>query len=168
MSEEIEISTNFGVMDLHEVARNLVEGVDDSEIEENERRIEFVERLAKGWGPTHAGLAVGYSPRQIRQLCADPEMGEIIDTINDYKNDTAEHSIYRNVIAGNVAAQKMWSVAKMSDRGWVEKKSLIVEGQVNLDVVHSVKEALRESVQTEDDIAALHEQFIELEPVDDD
>jgi hypothetical protein len=50
----------------------------------------------------------------------------------------------------------MWALAKMPERGWVEKRTHVIEGQAQIDVVHSVKQALQETLRTPGAIAGLH------------
>ena len=136
-------------------------GFSAGEIDDIERRHEFVELVARGYGTYYAGLTVGLSPAQIRQLEHDPEMLDIIDIVREFHNDTVEYSILRSAQAGNVQAQKMYALAKMPERGWVEKRSLVIEGQARVDVVHSVRQALQETLKEPGAIAGLHEAYID-------
>lgn len=131
-------------------------GVVGTEEDDITRRHSFVEHLARGYGSIHAGLAVGWSEYQIKSVLAEPEMAAIVATINEFKNDTVEYSILRSAQAGNSMAQKMWAHAKMPERGWVEKRTHVIEGQARVDVVHSVKTALMETLREPGAIAALH------------
>lgn len=159
-----ELDRGPGALDLRKVAAQLL---DPTEFDETSTRREFVELVARGYGTYHAGLAVGWSEAQIKRALADPEMAAILETIDEYHNDTVEYAILRNAQAGNAMSQKMWALAKMPERGWVEKKTHVIEGQARVDVVHSVKEALKATIQSEDDIAALHRQHaIPAEVVD--
>lgn len=154
-------------LDYSTIAEQLLAPGDDSAINETAKRRAFIERVARGFGTTHAGLAVGWSPAQIKRVVGEPEMAEILLAVEEYQNDTVEYAILRNAQAGNSQAQKMWALAKMPERGWVEKKTHVIEGQARVDVVHSVKEALKDMIHGEDDIAALHRQHaIPAEVVD--
>jgi len=148
------------VMDLGAVAIQLL-NPDGATNDDITRRHEFVEKIAKGYGTYHAGLAVGWSESQIKAILRDPEMLDIIAVIDEFKNDTVEYSILRSAQAGNVMAQKMWANAKMPERGWVEKRTHVIEGQARVDVVHSVREALQATLQGEGAIAGLHAAYID-------
>lgn len=138
-----------------EIASTLL-GITDPGRDDITRRHSFVEHLARGYGIIHAGLAVGWSEYQIKSVMAEPEMASIVATIDEFKNDTVEYSILRSAQAGNVMAQKMWANAKMPERGWVEKRTHVIEGQARVDVIHSVKTALMETLRERGSIAALH------------
>lgn len=132
-----------------------------------EQRREFVEYVAKGFGTYYAGLAVGWSEAQIRQAQNDPDLIGIIETIQEFHNDTVEFSILRSAQAGNVQAQKMYALAKMPERGWVEKRTHVIEGQARVDVVHSVREALQEALRGDGAIEGLHAAYIDTTTVGD-
>ena len=138
-----------------EIASTLL-GITDPGRDDITRRHSFVEHLARGYGTIHAGLAVGWSEYQIKSVMAEPEMASIIATIEEFKNDTVEYSILRSAQAGNVMAQKMWANAKMPERGWVEKRTHVIEGQAQIDVIYSVKTALMDTLREQGSIAALH------------
>lgn len=162
MSEaSTELEAGRYSLDMAQVAETLLTPDDDAALEDTTRRREFVERVARGYGTYFAGLAVGWSEAQIKRVMNEPEMIAIVNTIAEYHNDTVEFAILRNAQAGNAQAQRMWALAKMPERGWVEKKTHVFEGQARLDVVHSVKEALREAITSEQDIEAVHREYIE-------
>lgn len=137
------------------------------EVESIAQRREFVELVARGFGTYYAGLSVGWSEAQIRQAQNDPELIGIIDTIQEFHNDTVEFSILRSAQAGNVQAQKMYALAKMPERGWVEKRTHVIEGQARVDVVHSVREALQEALRGDGAIEGLHAAYVEAKVVED-
>lgn len=169
MSEtSTELEAGRFSLDMARVAETLLAPESDAVIEDVARRREFVERVARGYGSYFAGLAVGWSEAQIKKVTNEPEMISIINTINEFHNDTVEFAILRNAQAGNAQAQRMWALAKMPERGWVERKTHIFEGQARLDVVHSVKEALREAITSEADIEAVHREYIEASARDND
>lgn len=159
MSEIDTIESNPNALDPAQIAFDLLHPVNRDDAEDD-IRLRFVELIARGYGVYYAGLAVGWSEAKIKTMVADPEMSEIVHTIQEFHNDTVEYAILRNAQAGNSQAQKLWALAKMPERGWVEKKTHVIEGQARLDVVHSVKEALRHALHTEEDIAAAHERFV--------
>lgn len=135
-------------------------------VDDVERRHAFVERVARGFGVYMAGLAVGWSEAQIRQVMNEPEMVDIVNVVQEFHNDTVEYAILRSAQAGNVMAQKMYALAKMPERGWVEKRTHVIEGQARVDVVHSVKQALQEHLRQPGAIDALHAAAIEAKVVD--
>jgi len=149
-------------MDLGAVAIQLLSPDPDDTVDITQRH-EFVERIAKGYGTYHAGLAVGWSEAQIKRVLRDPDMLDIIAIIDEFKNDTVEYGILRSAQAGNVMAQKMWANAKMPERGWVEKRTHIIEGQARVDVVHSVRQALQDTLRGDGAIAGLHAAYIDVE-----
>jgi hypothetical protein len=161
MSESAELEPGPFRLDLAEIAEQLLTPDDEAALADTTRRREFVERVARGYGTFYAGLAVGWSPAQIKRVETEPEMVEIVNTLAEFHNDTVEYAILRNAQAGNAQAQRMWALAKMPERGWVEKKTHVIEGKAKLDVVHSVKEALREAITSESDIEAVHHKYIE-------
>jgi len=154
-------------LDLGAVATQLLSPPVDDSVDIIQRH-DFVERIAKGYGTYHAGLAVGWSEAQIKKVTNDPEMRDIISLIEQFKNDTVEYSILRSAQAGNVMAQKMWALAKMPERGWVEKRTHVIEGQARVDVVHSVREALQAELREHGAIEGLHRAYIDAEVIEDD
>ena len=131
-------------------------GLDSDALDDITRRHDFVEKLARGYGVMAAGLSVRWSVAQIKKVIAEPEMSDIIVAVEEFKHDTVEYAIYRAAMAGNVQAQKMYALAKMPERGWVEKRTVEIGGQARVDVVHSVRQALQETLAEEGAIAALH------------
>jgi len=154
-------------MNLSAVAVQLLSPDSDDKVDITQRH-DFVEKIARGYGAYHAGLAVGWSEAQIKRVLNDPEMMDIIALVDEFKNDTVEYSILRSAQAGNVMAQKMWANAKMPERGWVEKRTHVIEGQARVDVVHSVREALQATLQGDGAIAGLHAAYIDVDVVEDD
>lgn len=155
-------------MDLGAVALQLLSPPDDDSVDVI-TRTEFVEKIARGFGSYHAGLSVGWSEAQIKRVLNDPDMRDIVDLIEEFKNDTVEYSILRSAQAGNVMAQKMYANAKMPERGWVEKRTHIIEGQARVDVVHSVRAALQAELQAQGAIAGLHAaHIIDVDSTEDD
>jgi hypothetical protein len=144
-----------------QVAETLLTPDDEATLADTTRRREFIERVAQGYGTYFAGLAVGWSEAQINRVMNEPEMIEIVKTLDEFHNDTVEFAILRSSQAGNMQAARMWALAKMPERGWVERKTHVIEGQARLDVVHSVKEAIREAIQSEGDIEAVHREYID-------
>lgn len=169
MGEEMEQADQAPArgLDLGAVAIQLLSPPDDDTVDITTRH-EFVEKIAQGYGTYYAGLAVGWSEAQIKRATNDPEMLDIIGLIEEFKNDTVEYSILRSAQAGNVMAQKMYANAKMPERGWVEKRTHIIEGQARVDVVHSVREALAETLQGEGAIAGLHAAYIDTDIIEGD
>lgn len=142
----------------------------------------FLDRLAQGWGENEAGLAkpLGWSPLKIRQFLAVNGVKELIWAIHEMDNESVERATRNTAKAGNPASQKLWLFNKAQHRGWADRKSIRVEGEIDHSVVVSVREALeqqtRELVETQSasGIAALQaaiglhldEDVIEAELVD--
>ncbi|MBT8241660.1 MAG: hypothetical protein KJN63_10575 [Acidimicrobiia bacterium] len=165
MDDELEVQVSRG-MDFGVIATQLLNPPDTDDIGIIERH-EFVEKIARGYGHYYAGLAVGWSEAQIKRALKDPEMADLIALVDEYKNDTVEYAILRSAQAGNVMAQKMWANAKMPERGWVEKRTHVIEGQARVDVVHSVREALQTTLQGDGAIAGLHAAYVDTDIVED-
>lgn len=112
-----------------------------------EETITFLEKICEDWGEYEAGLAMGWSPAKIRRFLANSEHREIIWAIREADNESVERSIKATAKRGNPTAQKLWAYNKMSHRGWADRRSVRVEGEIDHNMVHSVKEALNEQTR---------------------
>lgn len=125
----------------------------------------FLERIAAGWGEHEAGLArpLNWSQLKIRQFCALPGIQDLIFSIKEAENESVERAVLYTARRGNPASQKLWLFNRAPHRGWADRKTVKMEGEVDHNLVVSVKQALdeqtRELVASQDaaGIAALQQ-----------
>ena len=148
MSDEESIALD----DLHvraiDVAGLIEPSTRDHSFSEEETLL-FLQRLSDGWGEYEAGLAapLGWSPARVRRFISDPYWAELIWAIHEADNESVERAIKNTAKRGNPASQKLWAFNKMQHRGWADKKSVKIEGEVDHAVVVAVKQALDEQTR---------------------
>lgn len=109
----------------------------------------FLENLLTGMGTLPAALSIGWSPQHHDKIINEPEMAQIISTIQQFKNQTVEAALYKNAITGNVTAQQVWLYNRDPNR-WRDTKRVIVESEkrVSIEVIHSVKQSALELLES--------------------
>jgi hypothetical protein len=109
-----------------------------------EERTAFIEKLMQGVGPYNAGIALGWSPYKVDQLMRDQEFVALLQFIESAKDEKVETALYRAAASGVLPAIQMWLHARRPDR-WLPTKKLQIERheQVDINIVHSVREAAR-------------------------
>lgn len=102
---------------------------------------QFLDGLLAGKGPLPAGIEIGWSPLRIRQMCADPEIAQLIGIIEEHKDQSVEYALYRAAMSGNVTAQQVWLFNRKGNK-WKDVKRVVHEGEVKIgaEVVHSVRQ----------------------------
>lgn len=109
----------------------------------------FLDNLMMGMGPVPAGLMIGWSPQHIDHMIRDPDMGQIIDTIESYKDQTVEEALYKNARTGNVTAQQVWLYNRVPSK-WRDTKRVIVESEkrISIEVIHSTRQVALELLES--------------------
>lgn len=102
---------------------------------------QFLELLLEGRGPLPAGLEIGWSPLRIRQVCADPEIAQLMTFIGQHMDQSVQYALYRAAMGGNVTAQQIWLFNRDPEH-WKDTKRVVHEGEVRIgaEVVHSVRQ----------------------------
>lgn len=115
----------------------------------------FLTDVRSGTGPLNAGIAVGWSPAQVRRLMKDPDFAQLVDDSREQLHESIESTLYRIAEAGNIKAIQMVLYNKRSDE-WKDVRHIEVQRNETLEVgvVLSVKQAAVEMLR-EGGVAAL-------------
>ena len=114
---------------------------------DEEETLDFMEKVAAGYGPTETGLSMGWSIAQIERFEKDPERAAIMEMLRDAEYESVERAIMEHAKAGNATAMKLYAFNKMQHRGWADRKEVSVSGQSSMEVVLSVRQALDETMR---------------------
>ena len=106
--------------------------------------VTFLDRLAQDWGENEAGLArpLCWSPAKGRRFLKIDGISELVWAIHEMENESVERATLRTARSGNPAAQKLWLFNRAAHRGWADRRTVSVEGEIDHNVVVSVREAL--------------------------
>lgn len=118
----------------------------------------FLEYVRGGEGELNAGIAVGWTPRQVRKYLKDDEFAALVREQKDRRIESIEKVVFDKALEGTRWAVEMALFCQAADRGWRPPTTKIdvtrthkVEGQV----VVSVVEGLRQAMASGGDLAAL-------------
>ena len=108
---------------------------------------EWIELVANGKGHYHAGLAMGWTPRQVRELLADPAIQQAIEYAKTMVLEDIEEVSLGLAKAGNVPMIQMWLYCHGAERGWrppTQRVAVQHQGTVQVERVQAVAQAARE------------------------
>lgn len=132
----------------------------------------WIAALSRGVGPMAAGAEVNWSPAKVKRLISDPDIANIMQDIEDAKDEHAEYRLFQSVDAGNMTAIQMWLYNRRPDR-WRDIKKIVTETHVTADhtVVINIREAVG-SLLRDNGVAALQpggalDEIIDAEVVSD-
>lgn len=125
----------------------------------------FLNRLAADWGENEAGLGkpLCWSPAKVRRFLNIDGIRDLVWAIKEMENESVERATLRTARSGNPAAQKLWLFNKAAHRGWADRRTVNVNGEIDHNVVVSVREALEQKTRqlvesgSTDGVAALQE-----------
>ena len=119
--------------------------------------LEFMTAIQGGAGHLTAAYAVNWTPAKLRKLMADPEFVAAINEAETMLIESIEEKAHKLALNGNTRMIEMVLFCKARDRGWqppTQRVHHVTEGQVDINVVASVKEAIQASMKT-GELAAL-------------
>lgn len=130
MDEQIE--TNWGLEPVDPIS------IDALELTQKRK---FLDLLLAGKGPLPAGLEIGWSPLHISKMQQDPEIQQLMQIIEEHKDQSVEYALYKAAMSGNVTAQQVWLFNRKGNR-WRDVKRVVHEGEVRVaaEVIHSVRQ----------------------------
>jgi hypothetical protein len=125
----------------------------------------FLEALSCGRGQLNAALAVGWSPRKLRDLMKSPEFIELMDEARTRGIETIEEKVFELAERGNLAAATLFLYCQAADRGWrppAQRVAVSSQSTVKVELVEGAKAAVLEQLRAGDIRAlqpggALHE-----------
>lgn len=109
---------------------------------------EFLEKMLDGWGPLTAGQSIGWSPRKTNQMMVRPEIRELVEVVQDCKDESIERAFFRTGLSGNVTAQLAW-LYNRKPHMWKDTKRVVVQRdeKISVEVIHSVKQSALELIR---------------------
>lgn len=113
---------------------------------EYQEKLLFLEKLQAGYGPLRAGQAgPGWSPQHTEIVMRDPDMQQLIQIIENMKDEDVERGVYIAAKTGNVTAGMFWLLNRRKEQ-WKDTKKIVVErsDKVSVEIVHSVKQSALE------------------------
>jgi hypothetical protein len=106
---------------------------------------DFLGMLTDGEGQITAGIACGFTPRQVYDMEADPEYGELIAVARTQRIEGYEKRLHDLAMEGNFPALQMELYCQGSDRGWRPPQQRVAHdhrGQVEVARVQSTTAAV--------------------------
>lgn len=79
---------------------------------------EFLWAIANGEGHVTAGIAAGFTPLQVKQFEADPEIGELIHVAHTQRIEGYEKMLHELAMEKNFPALQMQLYCQAPHRGW--------------------------------------------------
>jgi hypothetical protein len=110
---------------------------------------EFLDLIRDGEGHITAGIAAGLSPRQVREMEADPEYGELIGVARTQRIEGYEKRLHDLAMDGNFPALQLELFCQASDRGWRPPQQRVaheVNNHITIERVMSTKAAVLELI----------------------
>lgn len=134
-------------------------GVDPVTLSEAEARKlpEFLDLIRQGTGNIEAALAVGWSPKRLRQLMADHDFLEVIQIAHERRIENIEKRLYEMADNKHFPAIQMILYSQAADRGWRPPQQRVAvkhTGVVALERVNAVREAAL-AIMAEQGVVAL-------------
>jgi hypothetical protein len=130
----------------------------------------FLRMVSYGIGRVNAGYECGWTPHQTRRRCSDKEFAVLVRDAEEMLAERFEHALYKRAMAGNVPALQMVLYSKHKERGWTPPAQKVLHegsGKIDINIVASVKEAVRASLDPSS-VAALQGPIEEGEILEDD
>jgi hypothetical protein len=130
----------------------------------------FLERVNSGVGELNAAIEVGWTPAELRKYQKDAEFRELVQVCMDQRLERVESKAFELAERGQMRAIELVLFCKGAHRGWhppTQKVSVERTETVKVEMVHSIKAAALQVLQTEGAIAALQSGAIEASVVDD-
>jgi hypothetical protein len=115
---------------------------------ELEEKKKFLTNLQMGYGWQRAGQIIGWSPYHTEQVMKDPDIIQLLQIIEDMKDEDVERALYIAARSGNVTAASFWLLNRRKER-WKDTKRIVVERdeKISIEVLHSVKQSALELLQ---------------------
>lgn len=113
--------------------------------------LEFLESLADGVGQLNAALAVGWSPKKLRDLMRDQSFLDMMEESRIRKLESVEEVVYRLAQRGNLAAATLILYSHAADRGWrppAQRVAVSSQTTVKVEIVEGAKAAVLEQLRT--------------------
>jgi len=111
---------------------------------------EFIELVVGGVGKLNAALAVGWTPRQLRELETDPDFNLLMEQCSIRQIESVEQVAYELAIARSVPMIQMILYCKGADRGWrppTQRVAVNHQGTVAVERVNAVRQAAIELME---------------------
>lgn len=110
-----------------------------------EDMLDFFELIADGAGPLNAALAVGWTPRKLRELSKNPEFAEMMLECQERCIESIEQKARELARKGNMTAIQLVLFCQAPERGWRPPTQRVAVSQ-NIQVKHEVVEAAKAAV----------------------
>jgi hypothetical protein len=112
--------------------------------------LEFLEALSNGVGQLNAALAVGWSPKKLRDLMRDNEFLDMMEESRIRGVETIEQKVFELASRGNLAAATLYLYCQAPDRGWrppAQRVSVSSQTTVKVELVEGAKQAVMEQLR---------------------
>lgn len=113
--------------------------------------IEFLERIAGGGGPLNSALAVGWSPKQLRDMLKSADFREMLEDARERSIETVEEGVQKLARKGNLGAQQLILFCLGAHRGWrppTQRVAVNSQTTVKIENVEGVKAAVLEALRS--------------------
>ena len=112
-----------------------------------DRLQEFVEFVCAGRGPLNAALAVGWTPKDLRELETSPQFQQLMGECETRKLESLEQVAFEMAMNKNASMLQMILYCKGAERGWrppTQRVAVHHQGTVAVETIEATKKALLE------------------------
>lgn len=106
---------------------------------------QWLDMISKGTPPLNAGVELGWTPRQVRDLCKQAEVIDLITMAQNLADGTVVKAMYDQAVRGNMTAIQTWLFNRRPEE-WKDIKRVVVSGDLKVETstIIAAKEAAKE------------------------